>query len=200
MKNLAKTDIDMVADGNYKALESLLKNMTVKLYKRNPAELRKVPGSTIDLRITQLFTAPGAPRFSDRPEWGIAAIKLALDPNYTGDRVFAYMLGMTGMLRAAYNYNAEFFMYTELNEQKLYNSARNIEVAVYRGQQAKASHGAPLLLMDGDMSVSSNQSFAQLFGKMIALQDMMADIVAQKNQRTIKAIAHNVASFVFLPI
>ena len=59
VQDLAKTDIDMVADLHYQQVELLLKELTVKLYKRNPRELQKVPGKTIDSRVTQIFTHPG---------------------------------------------------------------------------------------------------------------------------------------------
>ena len=42
VKNLAKSDIDMVADINLKTLRKLSRDLTIKLYKRNPKELQKV--------------------------------------------------------------------------------------------------------------------------------------------------------------
>ena len=46
----------------------------------------------------------------------------------------------------------------------------------------------------------SNLSYERLFGKLIATQDNMAIIIADKNKRTIKTVIQKMATAIFLPI
>ena len=50
LKNLAKSDVDLVTDEFIDESRRLVRELTVKLYKRNPAELSKTPGMTIEKR------------------------------------------------------------------------------------------------------------------------------------------------------
>jgi len=131
---------------------------------------------------------------------GAEAIELALDEQYRGDRVFALMVGLTDMLRQSYGYRPEFFMFSELDEQKLYLSARNLEIAIWRINTYLDAQKAPLVLTNSRNGEQHNLSYAQLFGKLIALQDMLAIIVAGHNQRVIRTVALNVASMAFFPL
>ncbi|WP_461521792.1 hypothetical protein [Porticoccus sp.] len=200
VQNLAKTDIDMVADAHYRETELLLKELTVKLYKRNPRELHKVNGQTIDHRVTQIFTAPGKLQFAELPVTGTEAIELSVNPDFRGDRVFALMVGLTEMIRASYGYHTDFYMFSELDHQKLYHSARNIEIALWRIARSEDGSGLPLIVTNSWRSKKQNLSYERLFGKLIAMQDMMAIIMAEKNQRVIKTVALNVATMAFIPL
>ena len=51
--------------------------------------------------------------------------------------------------------------------------------------------------MTGDVR---NLSFEREFGKMIGYQDVMAQIAAQRANRTIRRIVQSLATAVFLPI
>lgn len=114
VKNLAKSDIDMVADINLKTWRKLTRDLTIKLYKRNPRELRKVPGMTIERRLDQLFPiARLETGFAELNHLdGAEAIPLAFSDEFQGDRVFALMAGITGMLDRAYNGKRRFFCWT----------------------------------------------------------------------------------------
>ena len=50
------------------------------------------------------------------------------------------------------------------------------------------------------MRIPDNLSFERLFGKMIALQDMMAEITANSGNRTINRVVQGAATMIFLPI
>ena len=199
VQNLAKTDIDMVADAHYRETELLLRELTVKLYKRNPRELHKVNGQTIDARVTQIFTTPGKLRFAEIPVSGTEAIELSVNPAYRGDRIFALMVGLTDMIRASYGYQTDFYLFSELDHQKLYYSARNIEIALWRIARSDNGSGLPLIVTNSWHSKKQNLSYERLFGKLIAMQDMMAILMAEKNKRVIKTVALNVASMAFFP-
>ncbi len=200
VQSLAKTDIDMVADANVLAIKNLLQELTVKLYSRNPRELKKIPGQSLENRQQQLFQA--APTFSFEElehKRSVDAMLLAFDPEFKGDRVFAMMVGLTTMLDDAYDNQREFFMTSKLDQQKLYNSARNIEVLIWRLNQRRNARGE-LYLLTNATSGAINLSFERLFGKLIARQDMMAALVAQKTNRTINRVVQGLATMAFVPI
>lgn len=202
IRNLAKSDIDMVADTHRKELVKLVRTLTIKLYKRNPRELAKTPRMTIDLRVQQILAPPpaeGYPELEGRS--GAEAMSLALSDSYKDDRVFALMAGVYSMLDASYNYKREFFLLDELDQQKLYNSARNLETVAWNLNNRKDPYGQPLLLANGYSKEGiPNLSFERTLGKMIALQDMLALIIADTTNRTIKNVVHRAASLTFLPI
>mgnify|MGYP003133448583 CR=1 FL=1 len=56
LKNIAKSDIDLVTDEFIAETRRLVRELTVKLYKRNPGELAKVPGMTTFCLIRSLLT------------------------------------------------------------------------------------------------------------------------------------------------
>jgi hypothetical protein len=49
---------------------------------------------------------------------------------------------MGGMLNAAFEEKTEFFMLDELDPQKIYNSARNLEIAAWKLANARDAGGA----------------------------------------------------------
>jgi len=202
-QNLAKTEVDQVTDLHILAQEAHLRELTIKLYRRNPRELRKQPGQALEKRLQQLFGERSELRFAELDNrQATDAMLLAFDDHYTGDRVFAVMAGLTDMLRRSYDYKVEYFMLDELDQQKLYNSARNIEVLVWRLSHKRDPQNQPYLLSN-EMSEDArpdNLSFERLFGKMIALQDMMAEITADSSNRAINRVVQGAATMIFLPI
>ena len=201
LSKLMKSDIDMVTDAHLGQVESLLKELTRKLYRRNPRELKKSPQASLESRQRQLFAADWSLDFAEiGHKRGIPAILLGLEPDYQGDRVFPIMVGLISMLRSSYNNQREFFLLDSLEPQKLYNSARNIEVLVWRLKTRLDQNGQPLLLTNSLPDEKSNLSYERLFGKLIAHQDMMAQIAAEKWDRVINRVVHSAATSVFLPV
>ncbi len=90
VKNLAKSDIDMVTDEFIAESRRLVLELMVKLYKRNPDQLRKIPGLTVEGRMAQLRVNRHELDFEELGgRQGIDAMNLAFDPAFRGDRVFA---------------------------------------------------------------------------------------------------------------
>lgn len=206
MRNLGKSDVDFVMDVHARQLKQQLVEITRKLYVRNPIQLQKNPQATIESRITQIF---GSEDEIELPSLvfdelngvtGIDAILLSFDENFQGDRVFAAVVGLSEMLRRSYNHQQEFFIIDSLDEQALYNSARNIEIFVWRLYHREDQYGNPLIYSNDIDEEGGDISFDRLFTKMIMIQDMMALIVADKTNRGITKVAQGVAQFVFLPI
>lgn len=203
IKNLAKSDMDLITDIHIAEIRDLTEQLIVKLYKRNPRELRKVPGMTIEKRVAQLMA-------EKRPENGfhelggmdgIALLPLAFSSEFRGDRVFALMAGVTGMISASCNHQLEFFLLDDIDQQKLYNCARNLEKVAWLLNNEKDSHGELLLLSNGvGKNGVPNYSYERLFSQMILIQDMMAVMVADSTNRHINQVVHSMASMTFFPI
>ena len=104
------------------------------------------------------------------------------------------------MVFLAYNGKTEFYLTESLDAQKLYNSARNIEIAAWKLANARDARGQPLLVSNEMAGDVRNLSFEREFGKMIAYQDVAAQIAAQRTNRTIRRVVQTLATAVFLPI
>ncbi|TXS91838.1 hypothetical protein FVW59_11235 [Parahaliea aestuarii] len=200
VKNLAKSDIDLVADEAISETRRLVRELTVKLYRRNPAELEKIPGMTIEGRLAQLKVNERKLSFPElQGRQGIDAMNLAFAADYRGDRVFALVAGLGGMLRQAYDFRPEFFMVDQLNAEALSTSARNVEVLVWKLKSTRYPDGRPYLISHEHAGVVDNLSFERLFGKLIALQDLLARVAADADDRLITSAVHT-ASTVFIPL
>ncbi len=211
VSNLAKSDIDMVADLHRQHLKDLSQQLMLKLYKRNPRELKKQPGATTASRLTQLFPAvhkddnhlplPRVRYAELNNKDSVEATGLAFEPAFKGDRVFALMVGVTGMINASYDHRHSFYLTDQLNQQKLYRSARNLETVAWLLRSRKDNNGATLIFSNGANAEGvENLSFERLFGKMIASQDLLAQIIADGSSRTLNRVIHGAASMTLLPI
>lgn len=196
-----KSDIDVAAEAH--AQESLASARLVmeKLYERNPREWRKGNYASANAALARAFD----PRFEFRfAELGkvrsSGAILLAFKPEYPGDRVFAFGVGLASMIFLAYNGKTTFYLTDSLDAQKLYNSARNVEIAAWKLTNARDGHGQLFILSNEMTEEVANLSFEREFGKIIAYQDVMAEIAAQRTNRTIRRVVQGVATAVFLPI
>ncbi|MGB5707569.1 MAG: hypothetical protein WBM41_12105, partial [Arenicellales bacterium] len=118
---------------------------------------------------------------------------------YKGDRVFALVVGLGDMLRSAYGYHEEFFMFDRLNADVLLTSARNIEILLWRLKNNRKPDGSPWLITSEYQGVTDNLSFERLFGKLIVLQEMMATITDDSVNRRVTGTVHAVSS-VFIPL
>ena len=128
----------------------------------------------------------------------IDCIRLTFDEEYQGDRVKTFIVGLETMVLASYDGHRSFYLYNMLEAQKLYDSARNIELASWLVRTKYNSKGDLFLLSSGG-SEKINLSFERLFGKMINAQDMIAQIMADRNHRQIKNVIQAVAT-AFIPI
>lgn len=202
-KQLGKSDIDRVADIHRREVFSSLRVLTEKLYRRNPKEWKKSGYPTLEAALEHLldprtgWRLPGIGK-----KQGTEAILLALSTDYQGDRVAAFIAGTGGMLNAAFGEKTEFFMFDSLEPQKLYNSARNLEIAAWKLANARDASGN-LLLLTNDMATAqqpANLSFEREFGKMIGNLDLLSHLIADRGHRTIVHVTQSLATAVFLPV
>ena len=201
IKSLAKSDVDGVLDIHVREARSLLRELMIKLYRRNPRELKKSKYPDIKTNVNRLFYQVHNWKFEElNNKRSINAIHLALDQRFEGDRVFAFITGLSSMVMASYEYKTEFYLLDTIDPQKLYNSARNIEIAVWKLEHALDAEGELLLYSNSLPGEVQNLSYERLFGKLIATQDNMAIIMADKTNRGIKKVIQQMATAVFLPI
>jgi len=199
--DLAKSDIDIVAEAHSHECLASARLIMEKLYRRNPREWRKGGAASMEAAVARAFDPRYEFRFAELGQArGADAILLALKPDYAGDRVFAFGVGVASMVFLSYNGKTEFYLTDSLDAQKLYNSARNIEIAAWKLANARGGRGELLLLSNEATGDPPNLSFEREFGKMIAYQDVMAEVAAQRTNRMIRRVVQVVATAVFLPI
>lgn len=184
---LAQSDLNRLATlGMQGNLESLLR-IGDKLYRRNPAEWRKTGSVSRDAALTQLRSA-----IDSRTPWpelqgqrDIAALSLALSPDFKGDRVAAFIYASADMLVTAHGGKTGFYLTDNLDAQYIYNAARNIEIAVWLLSSRRNTAGQPLLLADEMSERERNLSFEREFGKVIGRLDLLAVLLTEKYRRAV---------------
>ena len=199
LRYLAKTEIDRVIDANRAEVMAGLRRVAEKLYRRNPGEWKKTGQPSLESAMARLFAGDlNFPELEGARE-GTAAM-LAFNPRYQGDRVLAVMAGVLGMVDAAFEHKADFYVLDDLDEQKLYNCARNIEIAVWKMSSTRTASGQFQLVSNELDPNNPNLSFEREFGRVIGLLDFMAKIVADKHGRSITRLTQSIATSVFLPV
>ncbi len=202
VSQIAKSDIDNVLDVHIKQSQALLRELMTKLYKRNPRELKKSELTLIEEQLVRLFDLEHSWDFPElKGKYDVELIKLTFKEEYQGDRVFAFVSGLMSMIMKSYNYQSEFYLFDTVEPQKLYNCARNIEIAVWKLSHNVNSSGEPFLYSNSLPNEGvANLSYERLFGKLIATQDNITTIMADKKNRTVKTVIQRMATAVFLPI
>ena len=201
---LGQSDVNRVATLGMRAnLDSLL-SLADKLYRRNPREWRKGGASSREEALERLRVA-----IEQRQPWSalqgrrdIAALALALSPDFAADRVAAFIAATADMVIVAHGGKTEFFLIDGLDAQHLYNAARNVEIAVWMLAQRRDVQGQPLLLAD-EIGAQRNLSFEREFGKVVARLDLLAAVSAEKYRRAVVSYVQNLLGgtlLQFLPV
>ena len=198
---LAKTDIDRVAEAHQQEIFSNLRLLAEKLYRRNPRELKKSGRTSVKSGIARIYEGRHEWNFPElQGKRGVEAIHLAFQEDYAGDRVLAFIAGIGGMIQTAFQDKTEFFVIDDLDPQSLYNAARNVEIAVWQLSNKRTRLGQPYLLSNEGAGPAPNLSFEREFGKVIGSLDVLSKIVADKTDRTVVKVIQSLATAVFLPI
>jgi len=202
INQLGKGDFDRMADVEIRENTDSLRILMLKLYKRNPHELQKSTSDPAEKMITWVFDGSEQHHYQF-PEINnlqdTDAIFLAFKPEYTGDRVLPFIVGLHTMLLKAHNDKTDFYLTDSIDPQRLYNVARNIEIAAWKLSNARNQDGTLYLLTNEMNDTDKNLSFEREFGKMIGRTDLYAISLAEKSQRFISRIMQNLATAVFLP-
>ncbi len=199
-EQLAKNDIDRMADIEMREHELSLKILMLKLYKRNPDEHHKNGVKNAEDMVNLIFTPEQTWDFAAlNHAKDIAAIHIAFAPEYTGDRVLALITGLYTMLVKAHGGHTQFYATTNLDAQNIYNAARNIEIAVWKLSNNRDVNGKLYLITNEINATEPNLSFEREFGKMIGRTDLFAISLAEKSQRLVTRVIQNFATMLFLP-
>ena len=201
LRQFGKTDFDHLADVELRENAQSLRVLMVKLYKRNPRELRKsTAGGSPEEMANAVFENTRDWRFREINEaQGTDAIQQAFRPGYQGDRVLSLIVGMQTMLIKAHGGKSEFYFTDSIDPQNVYNAARNIEIAVWKLSNARDENGQLYLLTNELNDNERNLSFEREFGKIIGSLDLYAITLSEKMQRTIIRAVQTLATALFLP-
>ena len=198
---IAKSDIDRVAEAHQREVFASLKLLTEKLYRRNPREWRRGGQASLEAAVARIFEANHGWRFAElENKRGTDAIHLAFREDFAGDRVLAFIAGLGGMVQTAFNDKTELFLLDDLDPQALFNAARNVEIAVWKLSNAQAPGGELVLLSNEGAGPVKNLSFEREFGKVIGSLDLLSKIIADKTNRIVAKVFQNLATAIFLPV
>ncbi|MBV6272279.1 hypothetical protein KVP09_05005 [Alcaligenaceae bacterium CGII-47] len=199
---LAQTDfnrtVTMAMRDNLDSLGRLLE----KLYRRNPAEWRKAGFVDIQRAIAQGRAHIQTKQVPAELEGlqDIEVISVAMDPDYTGDRVAAYILGLSDMLISAHGGKTRFYVSDSIDAQKVFNAARNLEIAAWMLASRRDAQGHPLLLSNEIGDGATNLSFEREFGRMISRLDLVAELLDENLRRIGINYLQGLLFFNFLPV
>lgn len=197
---LGKSDLDRMADIEMRENTQSLRLLMVKLYKRNPRELRKSTSGTAEEMAKWVFDSNHGWKFRGINELqGTAAIQQAFLPDYQGDRVLSLIVGLQTMLITAHGGKTEFYLSDDIDPQNVYNAARNVEIAVWKLSNDRDDKGQLYLLTNEQNDTAPNLSFEREFGKIIGRLDLTAVTLSEKTQRFITEVVQTMATAIFLP-
>lgn len=198
---LAQTDfnrtVTIAMRDNLDSLDRLME----KLYRRNPREWRK---SAPDLQsailkgrkaINEGHTPAGLQGLRD-----IEILSVALDPLYQGDRVSAFVLGLSDMMIQAHGGKTRFYVSDVLDARHVYNAARNIEIAAWLLASRHDAEGKPLLLANEISTEATNLSFEREFGQLVGRLDLVANLLDENVRRVGINYMQGLLFFNFLPV
>ena len=196
---LAQSDSNRLATLGMRDNLASLMLLADKLYRRNPAEWRKAYPSR-EVALAKLKAAidnsTASPDLQGKRD--IAAMSLALGPDFKGDRVAAFIYASADMLMTAHGNKSTFYLTDALDAQYVYNAARNIEIAVWLLASRKNAQGLPLLLSDEINDGQRNLSFEREFGKVIGRLDLLASLLTEKYRRVVITYVQNLLGGTFL--
>lgn len=170
-----------------------------KLYKRNPSQWKKSHATQDEAEARIRAAIEGHAPLAELGDLrNVAAIRQAFEPTFDGDRVGALIYGLGDMLVAAHGGKTNLYLLDGLDAQRVYNAARNVEIAMWMLAQRKDSHGRPLLVSNEISENGRNLSFEREFGTIIGRTDLVAAFVAEKYRRSVINYVQNLAGGQFL--
>lgn len=182
-------------------LDSLTR-LLEKLYKRNPAEWRKTGALDLEtaLAIGREAIQTGRPPPELASLHDVEILAVALDPAYRGDRVGAFVFGMANMIISAHGGKTRFYVGDTVDAQRVYNAARNVEVAAWLLASRRDATGQPLLLANEMSDDVSNLSFEREFGQLVGRLDLVANLLDENLRRVGINYMQGLLFFNFLPV
>jgi hypothetical protein len=198
---LGKTDFDRMADHEIRENIQSLRSLMIKLYKRNPSELKKSTSEDAEKMVNWVFNGNHNWNFEAINNiQGNDAIYLTFNEDYKGDRVLPFIVGMYTMLIKAHGGKKEFYLFDSIDPQLLYNASRNVEIAAWKLSNTKDASGRLFLVANEINEKENNLSFEREFGKIIGRTDFIAFTLSEKMERSITRVIQNLATGILIPI
>ena len=201
---LIQSEGNRVTQHAMQANRSSLLLLADKLYRRNPAEWRKSAptreAAMMQLEAALLSGQPWAPLAGRRD---VAALSLAQAPEFSGDRVAAFIVACHDTIVTAHGGKREFYYLDSVDPQHIYNAARNMEIALWILNTRRTPAGQPLLLANEIGPDSRNLSFEREFGKIIGRLDLLASYMTERYRRAVISYVQSVVAaplLAFLPV
>jgi len=178
-----QSDGNRITQDAMRANEASLLLLADKLYRRNPREWRKT-ASTREAALAQVTAViqgkqpwPGLNGQRD-----VAALSLSLSPDFSGDRVAAFIIACDDTIVTAHGGKRDFYYLDGIDPQHVYNAARDMEIALWLLATRRNAQGQPLLLAD-EIGPQRNLSFEREFGKIIGRLDLLAIVMTERYRR-----------------
>ncbi len=198
---LGKTDFDRMADHEIRENIQSLRSLMIKLYKRNPVELKKSTSEDAEKMVNWVFNGNHDWNFEAiNNVQGNEAIYLTFNEDFKGDRVLPFIVGIYTMLLKAHGGKKEFYLFDSIDPQLLYNASRNVEIAAWKLSNTKDASGRLFLVANEINAKENNLSFEREFGKIIGRTDFIAFTLSEKMERSITRIIQNLATGLLIPI
>jgi hypothetical protein len=198
---LGKTDFDRMADHEIRENIQSLRSLMIKLYKRNPVELKKSTSEDAEKMVNWVFNGNHDWNFEAiNNVQGNEAIYLTFNEDFKGDRVLPFIVGIYTMLLKAHGGKKEFYLFDSIDPQLLYNASRNVEIAAWKLSNTKDASGRLFLVANEINAKENNLSFEREFGKIIGRTDFIAFTLSEKMERSITRIIQNLATGILIPI
>ncbi len=198
---LGKTDFDRMADHEIRENIQSLRSLMIKLYKRNPVELKKSTSEDAEKMVNWVFNGNHNWNFEAiNNVQGNEAIYLTFNEDFKGDRVLPFIVGIYTMLIKAHGGKKEFYLFDSIDPQLLYNASRNVEIAAWKLSNTKDASGKLFLVANEINAKENNLSFEREFGKIIGRTDFIAFTLSEKMERSITRIIQNLATGLLIPI
>jgi len=182
-------------------LDSLYR-LLEKLYRRNPAEWRKTGEPDLEAALLRgkNIIASGKVPADLQGLRDVEILSVALDPGYQGDRVGAFVFGLSDTIIQAHNDKTRFYVSDILDAQRVYNAARNVEIAAWLLSTRHDAAGRPLLLANEISEQGSNLSFEREFGQLVGRLDLIANLLDENLRRVGINYVQGLLFFNFLPV
>lgn len=201
---LLQSEANRTATHAMQANQRSLLLLADKLYRRNPAEWRK-SAATREAALATIEKALAAeqpwPPLAGRRD--VAALALALSPDFAGDRVAAFIVACNDTIVTAHGGKRDFYYLDSIDPQHVYNAARNMEIALWVLNTRRDARGAPLLLANEITADHRNLSFEREFGKIIGRLDLLASTMTERYRRAAISYAQGLVLapvLAFLPV
>lgn len=182
-------------------LDSLYR-LQEKLYRRNPRQWRNAGYADLDAALAHGRDAivNARPPSDLQGLRDIEILSVALDPAYRGDRVAAFIYGLADMILTAHDDKSRFYASDVLDAKRIYNAARNVEIAAWLLGSRVDDQGHPLLLANEISDAAVNISFEREFGQLVGRLDLVANLLDENMRRVGINYVQGLFFFSFLPV